>query len=204
MRTGRLIWGLLIVIVGVILLAASLDWISWHFLLSLLQLCSHIVGDIEVSSVETGVHRIEALVANPLPVDMKLIQSGCGNIDSCRSNLLVRLKLFAKIGCRLVMNISAVTDPATMPVSGMHHPRFEGVHCRDACTILLIPQDHLPVIFGKGPECGSFIRNQLFIRINPTSIPEIAVSSGIFLSIKGFSDCSFFLSCMAWIKDKRR
>ncbi|NLE74173.1 MAG: hypothetical protein GX604_06065 [Actinobacteria bacterium] len=38
MKTGRLIWGLLIVIVGVILLAASLDWISWHFLLSLLQL----------------------------------------------------------------------------------------------------------------------------------------------------------------------
>lgn len=38
MKTGRLIWGLLIVIVGVLLLAASLGWVSWYFLLSLLQL----------------------------------------------------------------------------------------------------------------------------------------------------------------------
>lgn len=38
MRTGRLIWGLLVVIIGVLLLAASLGWVSWYFLLSLLQL----------------------------------------------------------------------------------------------------------------------------------------------------------------------
>ncbi len=38
MKTGRLIWGLIIIIVGVLLLAASLGWVSWYFLLSLLQL----------------------------------------------------------------------------------------------------------------------------------------------------------------------
>lgn len=38
MKPGRFIWGLVVVVAGILLLAASLGWLDWAFLLSLLQL----------------------------------------------------------------------------------------------------------------------------------------------------------------------
>ena len=60
------------------------------------------------------------------------------------------VECFSEIGGGLIVDVSVVANPRTLPVLHSHHSGLEAVDVRSSLFAVLIPYIHFPVIFGKG------------------------------------------------------